>query len=335
MNKRQKTMGKDFYAILGVPKTSNPDEIKKAYNQLCLKYHPDRNLENKEEATKKFQEIAEAYEVLKDENKRKIYDQFGEEGLKGGGGQGNVNQEEIIRQAFGRFGGFGGFGSFGGFPGTFSKTFVYTDDSSDDDFGFSSFFKTSRGRSFEDDIFERKPKQPPITQDLFITLEDLYQQKTKKMKITRTVEVQKGQFKQEEKILEFKLQPGIKDGTKVTYEREGDKYLNSIPSDIIFKINIKPHDVFTVEKSNLILKKNVSLVQALKGDLSFDIKTLDSRSINISIKEIINPGYQKVIKGEGMPGKFGKGDLIIKFFIEFPKQLSDQQKKELEKILPK
>lgn len=288
-------------------------------------------MENKEEATKKFQEIAEAYEVLKDEKKRKIYDQYGEEGLKGNGVGPNINPDDILR---------GFTSSFGfGFPGGFNKTFVFTTegDSSEDDFGFSSFFGPRKRTSFmfDDDFFERKQKSPPIYQDIYCTLEDLYNQKTKKMKITRRVEIQRGQFKEEEKVLELKLQNGVKDGTKVTFEREGDRLLNTIPSDIIFKIHIKQHDIFILEKSNLIMKKSIPLVQALRGDMTFDIKTLDQRNLKISIKDIIYPGFEKVIKGEGMPNRNGKGDLIIQFHIQFPKTLTDQQKKELERILPK
>ncbi|KAJ1812007.1 DnaJ sub B member 2, partial [Coemansia sp. RSA 2598] len=75
-------MGKDYYAILSVPKTASDDELKKAYRKLALKWHPDRHKDDKEAAEKKFKDISEAYEVLSDKNKRQIYDQFGEEGLK-------------------------------------------------------------------------------------------------------------------------------------------------------------------------------------------------------------------------------------------------------------
>ena len=77
-------MGADYYARLGVPKgTSDPDVLKKAYRKLASRWHPDKNPNEKEEATKKFQEISEAYDVLTDEKKRQIYDMYGEEGLKG------------------------------------------------------------------------------------------------------------------------------------------------------------------------------------------------------------------------------------------------------------
>ena len=76
-------MGKDYYSILGVSKEADEEELKKAYRKLALKHHPDRNPDNKEGAEKKFKELSEAYEVLSDRNKRAVYDQYGEEGLKG------------------------------------------------------------------------------------------------------------------------------------------------------------------------------------------------------------------------------------------------------------
>lgn len=130
-----------YYSLLNVPKDADDDQIKKAYRKMALKWHPDRNADNVEQASKKFKEIAEAYEVLSDANKRQVYDQYGEEGLKngggqapgagfagfsGGGGQGGFhpsNAEDIFKQFFSAFGDesgspFGG-ASFkmGGMPG--------------------------------------------------------------------------------------------------------------------------------------------------------------------------------------------------------------------------
>ncbi|KAF4715674.1 DnaJ sub B member 9, partial [Perkinsus olseni] len=98
--------GKDYYKILGIPRSASESQIKAAYRKAALKWHPDKNTDNKEEAEKKFYDISEAYEALSDAEKRKIYDQFGEEGLKqgagggggpgGGGGGFNVRPEDIF-----------------------------------------------------------------------------------------------------------------------------------------------------------------------------------------------------------------------------------------------
>jgi len=110
---------RDYYDILGVSKSASQDEIKKAYRKQALKYHPDKNPDDKE-AEHKFKEAAEAYEVLRDEQKRQRYDQFGHEGVKGGAGGfsgGGMSFEDIFSQFGDIFGdmGFGGFG--GGFGG--------------------------------------------------------------------------------------------------------------------------------------------------------------------------------------------------------------------------
>ncbi|KAF5359383.1 hypothetical protein D9756_003627 [Leucocoprinus leucothites] len=105
-------MGADYYKLLGVDKSASEDEIKKAYKKMALKWHPDRN-KNSDEATKKFKEISEAFEVLSDKQKRTVYDQFGEEGLKGGGGP----TPGAGAGAGASPGGFPGGANFGGFPG--------------------------------------------------------------------------------------------------------------------------------------------------------------------------------------------------------------------------
>jgi len=115
-------MGKDYYKVLGVCKDADEDTLKKAYKKAALKWHPDRNKDNIEAANKKFKEVGEAFEVLSDKNKRAIYDQFGEEGLKGGGPPPGAD---------GQGGGFGGFpggmgGMGGGFPGGGGRTFTFT-----------------------------------------------------------------------------------------------------------------------------------------------------------------------------------------------------------------
>lgn len=115
-------MGKDYYKILGVSKDADEDTLKKAYKKAALKWHPDRNKDNVEAANKKFKEVGEAFEVLSDKDKRAVYDQFGEEGLKGGGPPPGADGA-----GFGGFPG-GGAGGFSGFPGggQGGRTFTFT-----------------------------------------------------------------------------------------------------------------------------------------------------------------------------------------------------------------
>lgn len=128
-------MGKDYYSILGVSRNATDEELKKAYRKLALKWHPDRNKDNKKEAEEKFKDISQAYEILSDKEKRKIYDQFGEEGLQSGmdpngggmGGMGGMggfsfDPRDLFSQFFGTsdaqqaFNQYGGDESFGGMP---------------------------------------------------------------------------------------------------------------------------------------------------------------------------------------------------------------------------
>lgn len=137
-------MGKDYYKILGVSKSATDDEIKRAYKKQALKWHPDRNAGNTEEASQKFKEISEAFEVLSDKQKRTIFDQLGEEGLKGGGAP-------PPGASGGSFGGSFPFGSSGSFPG--GTTFTFTSGSggrggfspSDPNDIFTTFFKSMGG----------------------------------------------------------------------------------------------------------------------------------------------------------------------------------------------
>ena len=93
-------MGRNYYDILGIDKSASDDQIKKAYKKLAMKYHPDRNKNNKEEAETKFKDISHAYNILSDKNKKQTYDQFGEEGLQGGMG-GNFNPFSMFEEMFG------------------------------------------------------------------------------------------------------------------------------------------------------------------------------------------------------------------------------------------
>jgi DnaJ-class molecular chaperone len=117
-------MGRDYYAILGVPRDADAAALKKAYRKLAMKWHPDKNPDNVAQAQAKFQEISEAYDVLSDDEKRRVYDQFGEDGLKAGSGGGpggysfrSGNADEIFRRFFGDAGSFDSFFSMGDMPG--------------------------------------------------------------------------------------------------------------------------------------------------------------------------------------------------------------------------
>ncbi|XP_010254209.1 PREDICTED: dnaJ homolog subfamily B member 1-like isoform X1 [Nelumbo nucifera] len=328
-------MGVDYYDILKVNKNATDDDVKKSYRKLAMKWHPDKNPNNKKEAEAKFKQISEAYEVLSDPQKRAVYDQYGEEGLKGapppGTGGGGFpfpngssskfnprNAEDIFAEFFGSspF----GFGSTGpGKPMRFQDGVFGGFGGSDNVFGGGTT--------------PRKP--PPVESKLPCSLEELYTGSTRRMKISRNVVDVNGQLVQESEILTIDVKPGWKKGTKITFPDKGNEQVSQLPADLVFVIDEKPHNVYKRDGNDLILTQKVSLAEALSGT-TVNIVTLDGRDLAIPVSDILSPGYELVVEEEGMPitkepGK--KGNLRIKFEVRFPTRLSSEQRAGLKRIL--
>jgi len=344
-------MGKDYYAILGVSKSASEEDIKKAYKKLALKHHPDRNLNDPEKARAKFVEINEAYEVLSDKSKRSIFDQFGEEGLKAGMGEpGGPDPSQfsgiphgfrfnasdpftVYEQFFSGFPGFGG-GEFRGSKrreGGRSKPFggkrnPYSG------FGMEDFENFSFDR-MDEDVGHGGPE--PAVRTIKLTLQELYTGLTKKLKVTRTIYDERGDQRQESNVIEVKIGAGWKTGMKITYPEAGDKHPRRPAQDLVFVIEEIPHEYFKREGDDLIYTAKISLAQALTG-VKLNIPMLGGRNTEVMIKDqIIQPGYTHIVYGGGMPnrkqpGAFG--NLVIKFDIVFPKQISESNRQELKKV---
>ena len=291
-------MGKNYYKILGVSREADKKTIKKAYRKLALKYHPDKN--KAADAEDKFKSISEAYEVLTDDKKRDIYNRFGEEGLKNGG---NLNGQNF------------GFHFRPSNPNNIFKAFFGNNS--------QSFFNMSQGMP---NMFNMNQRPTIITKKIKCSLEELYTGRTKKIKISRKVQDNSGVVRTETNILEINIKPGWKSGTRISFRGAGDILINKPKQDIQFIIEEKPHPVFNRKGDDLRIIINLSLNEALCGTEK-DIKTLDGKNLKFAIKNIISPGMIKVYNGEGMPNKYGtRGNLIIKFKILFPTELSDKQK---------
>ncbi len=176
-----------------------------------------------------------------------------------------------------------------------------------------------------------------MERELYCTLEELYNGASKKLKITkRVMGLDKRATETVEKVLTVDVKPGWKVGTKVTFAKEGDEGPDVIPADVVLVVHEKPHSRFKRDGADLIYEAEISLTRALTG-CTIDVATLDNRLLTIPIAEVVAPGYEKVIKGEGMPlsKKPGeKGDLKIRFNIVFPHYLTDKQRDGIKKLLP-
>ncbi|CAA7050137.1 unnamed protein product [Microthlaspi erraticum] len=344
-------MGVDYYKVLEVDKSASDDDLKKAYRKLAMKWHPDKNPNNKKDAEAKFKQISEAYDVLSDPQKRAVYDQYGEEGLKGnvpppnaGGGASYFsagdgsssfrfnprNADDIFAEFFGFSTPFGGGGSSGGGGGgqRFSSRMFGGDDM------YASFGEGGGGHHHHHHHHQAR-KVAPIENKLPCSLEDLYKGTTKKMKISREIVDVSGKAMQVEEILTIGVKPGWKKGTKITFPEKGNEHPGVIPADLVFIIDEKPHPVFTREGNDLIVTQKISLADALTG-YTANITTLDGRTLTVPVTDVIHPEYEEVVPKEGMPlqkDQTKKGNLRIKFNIKFPARLTAEQKAGFKKLL--
>uniref|UniRef100_A0ACB8FFF5 DnaJ sub B member 13 n=1 Tax=Sphaerodactylus townsendi TaxID=933632 RepID=A0ACB8FFF5_9SAUR len=181
-----------------------------------------------------------------------------------------------------------------------------------------------------------KKQDPPIERDLYLSLEDLFYGCTKKIKISRRVMNEDGHASTiKDKILTINVQPGWRQGTRITFPQEGDQGPNIIPADIIFVVKEKIHPRFKRDNDNLIYVASIPLGKALIG-CTVDVRTLDERLLNIPINDIVHPKYFKIVPGEGMPlpkDPTRKGDLIMYFDILFPARLTPAKKHLLQEAL--
>ncbi|CAI0461066.1 unnamed protein product [Linum tenue] len=309
-------MGVDYYKILQVDRSASDDDLKKAYRKLAMKWHPDKNPTNKKDAEAKFKQISEAYEVLSDSQKRAVYDQYGEEGLKGQVPPPNAasgasylfnprSADDIFAEVFGQSSPFGDiFGSYG-------------------EGGGGSMHQSA------------PRKAGPIENKLPCSLEELYKGTTKKMKISREIVDVSSKSMQVEEILTIDIKPGWKKGTKITFPEKGNEQPGIIPADLVFIIDEKPHPVFTRDGNDLVVSQKISLAEALTG-YTVHLTTLDGRSLTIPVNNVIHPTYEEVVSREGMPipkDPSRRGNLRVKFNIRFPTRLTTEQKAGIKKLL--
>ena len=348
---------RDYYEILGVTKNSTEAEIKKAYRQMAIKYHPDKNPDDKA-AEEKFKEAAEAYEILSNPEKKQRYDQFGHAGAGNGfgghgGGGGGMNMDDIFSQFGDIFGGhFGGGG------------------------GFSSGGSRGGGR--------RVRKGTNLRIKVKLTLEDIVNGVQKKIKVNKLVNAEGvtlktcascngsghvmriantilGQMQtsspcptcggdgktidkkpanadldgliRKEELITIDIPAGVEDGMQLSVTGKGNAGpKDGIPGDLIVLVEEIPHDRIKRDGTNLLYDHYLSFVDAALGS-SAEIPTVSGK-----VKITIEPGTQsgKVLrlKGKGVPNihGYGTGDFLIYVNIWTPQKLSKEEKAMLEKL---
>ena len=319
---------RDYYEILGVSKTASSDEIKKAYRKIAMKYHPDKN-PNDKAAEEKFKEAAEAYSILSDSSKRDQYDQFGHAGVNNGPGAGfssNINVEDIFNSVFGGSGGFSDF--FGG----------------GDIFGSSS---RSRRRKGGTDLKISIP----------LTLEEMYSGGKKKIKIKRLERLEgqtpttcsscggTGQMKKisrsflgqivnvvecsncsgagisggrEKKVatIDFEIPQGVSSDNYHVIKSEGNQGVDrSDDGDLIIYFEEKHHSLFIRDGSDIYLSASINYHQAVEGQ-NIEVPTISGK-VNLKIPKGIQSGQVVRVKGKGMPDPRRRinGDQFVKINI--------------------
>ena len=346
----------DYYEQLGVGRKASADEIKKAYRKLAMQFHPDRNPDNPE-AEAKFKELSEAYDVLRDDQKRAAYDQFGhaafEHGMGGGGGRGGASAFD--------------------FASSFSDIF-------EDLFG--DFVGGGRARA--------QTRGADLRYNMEIDLEEAYKGKKATIHVPTSVpcdachgsgsegdaapttcsmcrghgkvRAQQGFFTIErtcptcqgmghvvenpckpcggsgrvrrEKSLAVNIPAGVEDGTRIRLSGEGEAGLRNGPAgDLYIFLSVTPHRFFEREGLNIFCRVPISMATAaLSGDI--EVPTLDGTRARMAIPSGTQTGKQFRLKGKGMPAVRGpgKGDLYIQTLVETPVNLTKRQKELLKEF---
>lgn len=345
-----------LYRYLEIDPEADENAIRKAYRRLALKYHPDKN----PAGTERFKEISLAYEVLSDPKRRQLYDKYGltegqpqpDAGFSAGpGGFHGFSSRGGTGQSFffstggpdggARFHPSSADDVFASFMKNFGSAFG-TNDS--DDFGmgemsggFGRLFNAGgpgihasrMGFGSKQDDAEREI----VTKPLPLTLEELFNGTTKRMKIKRKVYRSKT-IQYEERILEVQIKRGWKAGTKIKFAREGDERPNGTVQDVHFIVEEKPHPKFKRNGDNLIIELELTLVEALTGFLKM-ITTIDGKHLKITGVNPTQPNHEIRYPGHGMPLSKDpsiRGDLIVVFKVTFPTTLSPEKKNALKQI---
>ena len=354
---------RDYYEVLGVSKSADATEIKKAYRKLALKYHPDKNPGDKE-AEEKFKEAAEAYDVLSNEEKRHRYDQFGHAGVGGagqGGFGGGMSMHDIFSQfgeIFGSFGGFSGFGGFGGGRGSrrvnrgtnlrvkvkMSLQEIAT--------GIEKKIKVKKyvacqhcngtgardGKSYSTCSTCKGSGQVTRVQNTILGA----------MQTTSTCPTCEGEGKiinekctfcngegvlMSEEVISINIPAGVAEGMQLSLSGKGNAARRGgVNGDLIVLIEEEEHPELVRDGNDLLYNVFIGYPEAVLGE-TVEIPTIEGK-VKVKIEAGTQPGRILRLRGKGLPdvNGYGKGDLLAKVNVWIPKNLSKDEKKLVEKM---
>lgn len=343
---------RDLYEVLGVERGANEAEIKKAYRRLAMKYHPDRNPDDKD-ADDKFKEATAAYEVLSDAQKRQAYDQFGHAGIDpqmgGGGGPGGAGFSDIFGDVFSDFFGGGGAGRSRGGPQRGSDL-RYTIE--------ISLEEAVRGTTVEIRVptlaecktcngsGAKKGTSPStcstcqgvgqirMQQGFFAVQQTCPRCHGSGQTITDPCQTCRGQGRVEDtKTLSVKVPAGVDVGDRIRLSGEGEAGAQGGPAgDLYVVVNVKAHDFFERDGRNLHCEVPISIVDAALGG-ELEVPTLDGR-VKLKIPEGTQTGKLFRLRGKGVTPVRGGGvgDLICRVLVETPVSLNKRQRELLEEL---
>ncbi len=353
---------KDYYAVLGLNKAATPEEIKKAYRKKALESHPDRN-PNDPKAEAQFKKISEAYEVLSDENRRRIYDQYGEEGLKGagasggfgGGGHGGfASMEEALRTFMGAFGGGGG--------DPFSDLFGGGGGGTDSDNRRGASKKVTITLSFED-AARGGEKELAITN--YIACEGCGGSGAKSKNSIKTCMTCQGQGqiyqsrgffsmsrtcpqcngagqmiadpcvtckgegrRKDKQRIKVRIPAGVDNGMRLKMSGYGDAGpAGGIPGDLYVYIQVQPDPLFRRESDDIYLDVPITFSEAALG-CKKEVATPLKETCRVQVPEGVQSGHLLRVSGKGLQNVHGQGtgDLYLRILVETPVKLNSKQK---------
>lgn len=322
----------DYYELLGVDRSATEKEIKAAYRKMARKWHPDLHPANeKKEAEEKFKRLNEAYEVLKDPEKRSRYDRLGSRWKNGQDFQAPPDMDGARFYTSGDFGG-------GGFEG-----------------GFSDFFNMFFGGGAAGPGRSARPAQrgpirgEDLESEIELTLEEAYRGVTRSLRVSGSSVCpgcggsglkDRSFCKQcggtgaiaDEKTLDVKVPAGVKEGSRIRLKGQGGSGLGGAPKgDLFLKVRLRPHSVYKLKGSDIEVEAVIRPDQALLGD-RIPIKTLDGQ-VNLKVPPGSRSGSKLRLKGKGFPDKNNtRGDQYVRLLIDLPADLSEKEKELYKKL---